>query len=93
MTKLRAIFAAFLVMAAVACNPAYAQIACADTEQVHDLLTVEYGEQPVESTVENGVLYEFWMNTDTGTYSVLGYPEPETACLIDSGLIALGTSV
>ena len=93
MTKLYSILSAMFLLVAVACNPAYAQVACGPTEGVHDLLTEEYGEVPKDSREVDGIQYEFWMNADTGTYSVLGYPEPDTACLIDSGLIAVGTSV
>lgn len=93
MNKLYSILSAMFLLVVAACNPTYAQVVCGPTEGVHDLLTEEYGEVPTDSHEVDGIQYEVWMNTDTGTYSVLGYPEPDTACLIEEGLIAIGTSV
>lgn len=66
---------------------------CIGTEEAHDVLTEEYGERPVASKVEEGLYYEFWMNEDTGTYSILGYPNADTACLLESGIIPTGTAI
>lgn len=92
MRKLYTALSFITVLAVTACNPAYAQVACGPTEGVHDILTEEYGEAPVATKVEGGIQYEFWVNEDTGTFSVLGYPEDGVACLIDGGIIDTGVS-
>ena len=73
--------------------PASAQTAseqtpCRPTEAIHTALTNQYGEQLQESRddprVPGGVA-ELWVNHRTGTFTVLVYPQPGVACLVQTG--------
>jgi hypothetical protein len=67
---------------------ASAQTTCGPTEEIHTALTDQYGEQLQESRdaphVIGGVA-ELWSNHRTGTFTVLVYPQPGVACLVQTG--------
>ena len=73
--------------------PASAQTAseqtpCGPTEAIHTALTDQYGEQLQESRDDPrapGGVAELWVNHRTGTFTVLVYPQPGVACLVQTG--------
>ena len=67
--------------------PASAQH-CGPTEAIHTELTDQYGEQLQESRDDPsapGGVAELWVNHRTGTFTVLVYPQPGIACLVQAG--------
>jgi len=73
--------------------PASAQTAseqtpCGPTEAIHTALTDQYGEQLQESRDDPrapGGVAELWVNHRTGAFTVLVYPQPGVACLVQTG--------
>ena len=68
--------------------PASAQTTCGPTEAVHTTLTDQYGEQFQESRADPsapGGVAELWINHQTGAFSVLVYPQPGVACIVQTG--------
>ena len=73
--------------------PASAQTAseqtpCGPTEAIHTALTDQYGEQLQESRDDPrapGGVAELWVNHRTGTFTVLVYPQPGVACIVQTG--------
>ena len=67
---------------------ASAQTTCGPTEAIHTELTDQYGEQLQESRDDPsapGGVAELWVNHRTGTFTVLVYPQPGIACLVQAG--------
>ena len=68
--------------------PASAQTTCGPIEAVHTALTDQYGEQFQESRADPsapGGVAELWINHQTGAFSVLVYPQPGVACIVQTG--------
>ena len=68
--------------------PASAQTSCGPIEAIHTALTDQYGEQFYESRADPsapGGVAELWINHRTGTFTVLVYPQPGVACLVQTG--------
>ena len=68
--------------------PASAQTTCGPIEAIHTALTDQYGEQLQESRDDPrapGGVAELWINHRTGTFTVLVYPQPGVACLVQTG--------
>ena len=68
--------------------PASAQTTCGPTEAIHTALTDQYGEQFQESRADPsapGGVAELWINHQTGAFSVLVYPQPGVACIVQTG--------
>ena len=68
--------------------PASAQTTCGPTEAVHTTLTDQYGLQFQESRADPsapGGVAELWINHKTGAFSVLVYPQPGVACIVQTG--------
>ena len=68
--------------------PASAQTTCGPTEAVHTTLTDQYGLQFQESRADPsapGGVAELWINHQTGAFSVLVYPQPGVACIVQTG--------
>jgi len=77
-----------IVVLLVLAIPASAQTNCGQTEAIHTALTDQYGEQLQESRDDPrapGGVAELWVNHRTGTFTVLVYPEPGVACLVQTG--------
>jgi len=67
---------------------ASAQTPSGPTEAIHTALTDQYGEQLYESRDDPrapGGVAELWVNHRTGTFTVLVYPQPSVACLVQTG--------
>jgi hypothetical protein len=68
--------------------PASAQTSCGPTEAVHTTLTDQHGLQFQESRADPsapGGVAELWINHQTGAFSVLVYPQPGVACIVQTG--------
>ena len=68
--------------------PASAQTPCGPTEAIHTALRDQYGEQLQESRDDPrapGGVAELWVNHRTGAFTVLVYPQPGVACLVQTG--------
>ena len=68
--------------------PASAQTTCGPIEAIHTALTDQYGEQFQESRADPsapGGVAELWINHQTGAFSVLVYPQPGVACIVQTG--------
>ena len=68
--------------------PASAQTSCGPIEAIHTALTDQYGEQFYESRADPsapGGVAELWINHRTGTFTVLVYPQPGVACIVQIG--------
>jgi len=77
-----------IVVLLVLAIPASAQTNCGQTEAIHTALTDQYGEQLQESRDDPrapGGVAELWVNHRTGTFTVLVYPQPGVACLVQTG--------
>ena len=82
------IFFAMLVLSGCA----YAQdtervIACGPIEMVVDMLEHQFGETLLSQKEVDGLLFELWGNEDTGTWTLLGYPDGESVCIVDDGVL------
>lgn len=61
---------------------------CASVEIVTTELELEYGETVVAAGFDQqGFRIEIWLNEETGTWSMVGYPgsNPDVACVIVHG--------
>lgn len=61
---------------------------CAPREQVLAAITGEkYGEQPMVELegMQTGGVMQLYGNPVTGTWTVVGYPNPVTACILATG--------
>jgi hypothetical protein len=68
--------------------PASAQTSCGPIEAVHTTLTDQYGLQFQDSRADPsapGGVAELWINHQTGAFAVLVYPQPDVACLVQTG--------
>ena len=63
------------------------QLACGPIEQVLDALEHQFGETLLSQKEVDGLLFELWGNEDTGTWTLLGYPDGESVCIVDDGVL------
>jgi hypothetical protein len=73
------------MLALATCAPVHAQNQCAMAEDVYLTLQGEYQESRIGAGLSGPGVIEFWVNSETGTFTVVGVLPSGVACLITSG--------
>lgn len=83
-----ALLVAMAVLAGIAmATPSWAQVSnCGPSLAVYDALEEKYGESRVMSGLDaDGILWEVWVNPDSGTWTLLSSDAGGTSCVQKSG--------
>jgi hypothetical protein len=75
--------AAALTLATTA--PVYAQTQCGPLDQVYEVLSNKYDERRIGLGLAAQGIVEVWVNSETGSFTILGVTPSGMACLLTSG--------
>lgn len=82
------IFFAALILSGCTAYAQEVQLACGPIEQVLDSLEHQFGETLQSQQVIDSITFELWGNEYTGTWTVLAYPDGESVCIVEDGVVA-----
>jgi hypothetical protein len=75
--------AAALMLATTA--PVYAQAQCGRLDQVYEVLSNKYDERRIGLGLAPQGIVEVWVNSETGSFTILGVTPSGMACLLANG--------